>query len=372
MKIILTGAGGGHFYPLIAVAERVKEEAANEKIIDAEMYFLSDKPYNEELLKKKSIQFIKIPSGKMRLYFSIENIFDPIKTFFGFFVALYYMFKIYPDVVFTKGGYASIPVLFAAKILFIPIFMHESDSAPGKSNLLAGNFSKRIATSYLSAIKYFNPKKTAYTGQPIMEEYLPTAENLEKKKLSVDTNNKKTILVLGGSQGSEIINNIILESLSELLEKYNIIHQVGEKNFNKVKIASELLLKNNPNTENYNFFGSGDLAKYYEVSDLAVTRAGSSLFEFSAWGIPSIIIPITISNKNHQMENAYTFQKAGCSVVIEEVNLKKNLLLNMINSILENSTKYKEMQSSSLNSFKSGAAEAIAKEIVKIGLSHNY
>lgn len=372
MKIILTGAGGGHFYPLIAVAERVKEEAIAEKIIDAEMYFLSDKPYNEGLLKSKNIQFIKIPSGKMRLYFSLENFFDPIKSFFGFFVALYHLFRIYPDVVFTKGGYASIPVLFAAKVLFIPIFMHESDSAPGKSNLLAGKFSKRIATSYVSAINYFNPKKTAYTGQPIMEEYLPSKEILEKKKTTFDSGSKKTIFIQGASQGSETINNIVLESLPELLEKYNIIHQTGDLHINNIRIASELLLKNNPNKESYYFFGSGDLSKYYEVADLIISRAGSSLFEFAAWGIPSIVIPITISNKNHQMMNAYTFEKAGCSLVIEETNLKKNLLLNNINTILENQNKYSEMRSANLNSFKSGAAETIAKEIVKIGLSHNY
>jgi UDP-N-acetylglucosamine--N-acetylmuramyl-(pentapeptide) pyrophosphoryl-undecaprenol N-acetylglucosamine transferase len=250
--------------------------------------------------------------------------------------------------------------------------MHESDSVPGKSNLLAGKFSKRIATSYVSAVKYFNPKKTAYTGQPIMEEYLPTKEILEKKKSNFDSDSRKTIFIQGASQGSETINNIILESLPELLEKYNVIHQTGDLHVNNIKIASELLLKNNPNRENYHFFGSGDLSKYYEFADLIVSRAGSSLFEFAAWGIPSIVIPITISNKNHQMLNAYTFEKAGCSIVIEEANLKKGIFLNAIDSILEDKDKYEKMRFNNLNNFKSGAAELIAKEIIKIGLSHNY
>lgn len=377
MRVVLTGAGGGHFYPLIAVAERIKSEAEEQKIIDADIYFFSDKEYNKNLLDSKKIKFVRIPSGKIRLYFSIKNFFDPIKNIYGFFVALFKLFSIYPDVVFVKGGYASMPVVFAAKFLFIPIFVHESDTAPGKTNLLSAKFAKRVAVSYASAIKYFDSKKTAYTGQPIMQEYLPSKEMLQRKYInfknkSTSNNRKRNILIIGGSQGSEIINNILLEVLPELLEKYNVIHQVGENNIKNVEISSEIILKNNQNRDNYHYFSFGELSKYYESADLCITRAGSTLFELSAWGIPSIIIPITISNNNHQMKNAYTFEKAGCSIVIEEVNLRKNLLLNAINSILENDERYEAMQYNNLNNFKSGAAELIAKEIVKIGLSHNY
>lgn len=378
MRIVLTGAGGGHFYPLIAVAERVKKEAREQKIIDADIYFLSDKEYNKNLLDQKDIKFVKIPSGKLRLYFSFQNLIDPLKSFFGFFVALFQLFKIYPDVVFAKGGYASMPVVFAAKLLFIPIIAHESDSAPGRSNLITAKLAKRVAISYANAVKYFNIKKTAFTGQPIMQDYLPTKAQLEKKILDTKNdivhseNNKKNILVIGGSQGSEIINNTVLEALPELLEKYNIIHQVGDNNLKAVEIASEVLLKNNPNRKNYHFFPFGELSKYYESSHLCITRAGSTLFELSAWGIPSVIIPITNSNNNHQMINAYIFEKSGCSIVIEEINLKRNILINTIENILENKEKYKTLQLNNIENFKWGAAESIAKEIVKIGLSHNY
>ncbi len=373
MKIVLTGAGGGHFYPLIAVAERIERETQKEQIIDSEIFFFSDKEYNSSLLDSKNIKYVHIPAGKMRLYFSLENILDPIKSFFGFFVALYKLFSIYPDVVFAKGGYSSLPVIFAAKILSIPIFIHESDSAPGKTNLIAGKIAKRVAVSYLDAGKYFDIKKTAYTGQPVMQGYLPSKEKLEKKiNNPTSSNGRKNIFILGGSQGSETINNMILEALPDLVERYNIIHQVGENNFNKVKISSEIILKDNPNKENYHYFAFDDLSKYYEVADICVTRAGSSLFEMSAWGIPTIIIPITLSNNNHQMLNAYTFEKAGCSIVIEEANFKKGIFLNAIDSILENKDRYEKMRFNNLNNFKSGAAELIAKEIIKIGLSHNY
>lgn len=142
MKIILTGAGGGHFYPLIAVAEEIKIECEAQKIVDAEIFFMSDKPYDENLLKQKRISFIKIPAGKLRLYFSIQNIFDPFRSILGFFVAVYQLFKIYPDVVFAKGGYASMPVVLAARFLFIPIFVHESDSVPGKTNLFTSKLAE--------------------------------------------------------------------------------------------------------------------------------------------------------------------------------------------------------------------------------------
>ena len=375
MKIVFTGAGGGHFYPLIAVAEKIKEEVQIQRVFEAEMFFFSDKPYNQALLDKYNIKFQKIPAGKLRLYFSIENFFDPLKAIAGFFVALVKLFSIYPDVVFTKGGYASLPVVFAAKVLFIPIFLHESDSAPGKTNLISSRSAKRIAVSYASAARYFNEAKTAYTGQPIMKEYLPTKEILEKKYINFVNNftkkEKPTLLVLGGSQGSETINNVILESLKDLLMKYKIIHQVGENNLEKIKIASEVILKDDLNKGDYTFFGSGDLRNYFEMSDLCITRAGSTLFEISSWGIPSIIIPIAVSNNNHQLLNAYTFEKSGCGIVLEESNLRKNILLSMIDSVVSDRVRFETMRTNNINNFKSGGADIIAKEIVKIGLSHN-
>ncbi|MBP9765871.1 MAG: UDP-N-acetylglucosamine--N-acetylmuramyl-(pentapeptide) pyrophosphoryl-undecaprenol N-acetylglucosamine transferase [Candidatus Pacebacteria bacterium] len=376
MKIVFTGAGGGHFYPLIAVAEKIKEEVNEQKIFDAEMYFFSDKPYNQNLLDKYNIKFTHIPSGKLRLYFSLDNFFDPLKIIAGFFVALFKLFSIYPDLVFTKGGYASLPVVFAAKVLFIPVFLHESDSIPGKTNLITSKFAKRIAISYTLAAKYFDEKKTAYTGQPIISEYLPNINTLDKKHINFINNNAKkekpTLFILGGSQGSENINNLILESLKELLQKYKIIHQVGDANFEKIKIATNVILTEDPNRSNYTYFGSSDLANYFEEADICVTRAGSTLFEISSWGIPSIIIPITVSNNDHQMQNAYLFQKNGGSIVLEEGNLRKNILLNMIDSILNDKDRYESMRNNNLNNFKAGAADLIAKEIVKIGLSHNY
>jgi len=375
MKIVLTGAGGGHFYPLIAVAERIRQEVLQQKIIDAEMYFFSDQIYDETTLKENNISFIKIPAGKITVYFSFQNFLSPILALMGFLISLVRLFIIYPDLVFAKGGYSSFPVILAAKCLFIPVFIHESDSVPGRTTKLMGHFAQRIAVSYAAAVKYFDITKIAHTGQPIMKKYLPTAklleEKLERQKEYAKENIRRNILILGGSQGAEKINNLILENLPTLLEKYNVIHQVGQNNLSKIKIASEVILKDNIQKENYHYFAFDNLAKYYLQSDLCITRAGSTLFELSAWGIPSIIIPIAQSNGDHQRQNAFLFAGVGCSVIIEEINFTSNILLNNIDLIFSDQKKYIEMQNNNLKSFKAGAAEIIAKEIVKIGLSHN-
>ncbi len=148
MKILLTGGGtGGHFYPLIAIAEKLNERALNEKIIGLKLYYMSDKPYDKRMLFENSITYIQIPSGKMRTYFSVRNFFDMFTTAIGAFFGLLSMFFLYPDVVISKGGYAAFPAVFAAKLLRIPVIIHESDSSPGRLNIWTAKFAKRIAFS---------------------------------------------------------------------------------------------------------------------------------------------------------------------------------------------------------------------------------
>ncbi|HPN89357.1 MAG TPA: glycosyltransferase, partial [Candidatus Paceibacterota bacterium] len=156
MKILFTGGGtGGHFYPVIAVAEEVKRICTEQKIVAPELYFMSDKPYNERALSDNGLKFVPVQAGKIRRYFSLMNFFDVFKTIFGSIRAIFTLFSIYPDVVFGKGGYASFPGLLAARLLRIPVVIHESDSHPGRVTLWAGKFAKRIAVSYPEAAKYF-------------------------------------------------------------------------------------------------------------------------------------------------------------------------------------------------------------------------
>ena len=159
MKIIFTGGGtGGHFYPIIAVAQKVNQIIDKDKIIGAKLYYVSDSPYDKEMLLENGLLYEEVKAGKLRTYFSFKNVFDIFKMFFGTINAIYKIFSIYPDVVFGKGGYGSFPAILAARILRIPVVIHESDSVPGRVNKWAGHFAKKVAVSFKEAADYF-PKK---------------------------------------------------------------------------------------------------------------------------------------------------------------------------------------------------------------------
>src|SRR3989338_5993715 len=171
MKIVFTGGGsGGHFYPMIAVVQKVNQIIDNEHIIGAKLYYFSDSPYDKEMLVENRLLYEEIKTGKMRAYFSFRNFFDIFKIFFGSIIAIFKMFSIYPSVVFGKGGYASFPTIFAARILRIPVLIHESDSVPGRVNLWAGHFATKVAVSFAEATVYFPKKNVSWTGQPIKTE----------------------------------------------------------------------------------------------------------------------------------------------------------------------------------------------------------
>ncbi|MEY2703396.1 MAG: hypothetical protein RLY43_2035, partial [Bacteroidota bacterium] len=235
MRIVFTGGGtGGHFYPIIAVAQAIRKIIKENKLIEPQMYFLAPTPYNASALYDEGITFKKVSAGKLRLDDTTKNIFDIFPTTIGMIKALWTMFWIYPDVVFSKGGFGSVPVVFAARILGIPVIIHESDSSPGRANAWASKFAEKIAISYPEAAQYFDKEKVAWTGNPIRQEIKMKAAEGGHDFLNLSPQ-FKTILVLGGSQGAQRINHAILDVLPKLLEKYQIIHQTGAKNFDEVQ-----------------------------------------------------------------------------------------------------------------------------------------
>ncbi|ETB63750.1 TPA: UDP-N-acetylglucosamine--N-acetylmuramyl-(pentapeptide) pyrophosphoryl-undecaprenol N-acetylglucosamine transferase [Candidatus Nomurabacteria bacterium] len=373
MKIMLTGGGtGGHFYPLIAIAQKLNEVGDQEKIANLKIYYMSDAPYDERALFDNKIEFIKVETGKIRLYFSFKNISDIFKTISGVYKGFLKMFKIYPDVVISKGGYASFPAVLSAIILRIPIIVHESDSYPGKANLWASKFARRVAVSWPEAVEYLPKDKTALTGQPIRKEILKGDQNgaFEYFKLSPSI---PTILVIGGSQGAEKINDIILDSLPQLLNKYQIIHQTGPNNIIDVSSRAKLIMENNPYIERYvpiAFLNINTTKMSAGVSKLIISRAGSAIFEIASWGIPSILIPITKSNGNHQKKNAYNYARTGASKVIEEENLTPHVLISEIDRLLNDTKKLEEMKNKALAFSNPDASLMIAKEAIEIALTH--
>jgi UDP-N-acetylglucosamine--N-acetylmuramyl-(pentapeptide) pyrophosphoryl-undecaprenol N-acetylglucosamine transferase len=373
MKIIFTGGGsGGHFYPIISVVESIQKIAKEKKLLTPQMYFFGPSPYNQGLLYDHNVEYKKVAAGKVRRYFSLLNFFDLFKTTWGALGALLDVFDIYPDVVFSKGGYGSFPAVFAARLLRIPVFVHESDSVPGRANKWAGKFAARVAVSYKEAAPYFKEDKAVYTGQPILREKLMPIENGAAEFFGFDQS-IPTIFVLGGSQGSETINNAILDILPDLVKNFQIIHQTGQANIEMMKQSADAVLLDNPNKKRYKPFGymnNLEMGMAAGAAEVVISRAGSTIFEIASWAKPSIIIPIADSNGNHQVKNAFAYAGAGACSVIQEENLRSHILLAEIRRVVENKDISDKMTEGARNFFKPDAADQIARELLSIVLEH--
>lgn len=367
MKIVITGAGGGHFYPLMAVVERVRKEIFIQKLISPDIYFFSDKPYDEKILFDFQVKYVHTPAGKLRLYPALENVTGLFTTIYGCLLALVKLYNLYPDVVFAKGGYSSFPTLFAARLLSIPVIVHESDTVAGRTTAWAGKFASRIAISYPEATQFFDPSKIALTGQPIRDKLIPEP-NFTRV---YPTKERPVILVLGGSQGSQKINDAIIDTVPLLLEKYDIVHQTGINNSEEVKKMMLEKLKDHPFKEHYYSEGFLDMSLFYPKVDFVVTRAGSSMFEMALWKLPMLIIPIPKTISRDQMTNAYAFASRGLGSVLEEDNLQETIIAREIDRTLQDKNIYEQMVSH-MNVFDNSrnAATIIARELIRICLSH--
>ena len=374
MKIVFTGGGtGGHFYPIIAVAQKVNQIVDHENIIGAKLYYISDSPYDKEMLVENGLLYEEVNTGKLRTYFSFKNFLDVFKIIFGTINAIFKMFSIYPDVVFGKGGYASFPCILAARLLRIPTVIHESDSVPGRVNKWAGHFAQRVAVSFQEAAAYFPEKTVAWTGQPIraeIEHPAPQKEALAYFKLE---SNLPVILILGGSQGAELINNTILDALPRLVQSYQIIHQTGVNNFKTVSGRAEVVLTDDQYKLRYlsmPFLNSLAMKMAAGVATIIISRAGSTLFEIASWGVPSILVPFTESNADHAKKNAFNYARTGACNVIEEANMTANILSSEIERMIGDKSDYQKMAQSARAFSKPSAAEKIARALVDIALSH--
>jgi len=373
MRILFTGGGtGGHFYPIVSIAEELNSLTKEKKLLELELFFMSPTPYNPGVLFENGIIYKKNSAGKLRRYFSILNFFDLFKTGWGILVSIVQVYRLYPDVIFGKGGYASFPVLVAARILRIPVVIHESDTIPGRVNLWAGKFAKRVAVSYKDAAKYFRADTVAYTGQPIRKELREPITSGAREFLKIKEN-IPVILVLGGSLGAQKINDTVLESLKRLVEKYAVIHQTGKNNIREVEATAEVVLHDSLHKDRYKAFDYLNILAMRMaagISSIVISRAGSTISEIASWGLPSIIIPINEKVSRDQHSNAFAYARAGAAVVIEENNLTSNILLSEIERLLTNDIEREKMKLAAKAFYKPNAARLVAEEILKIALGH--
>lgn len=374
MKILLTGGGsGGHFYPIIAVAEALNKIAREEKLVDMKLYYMAPQPYDRQLLYDNGITFVKGTAGKSRQYFSILNFLDYFRTAWGIVRAVLSIYRVYPDVIFSKGGYVSFPAMVAARLLRIPVIIHESDSAPGRVNVWSGKFANRIAISYPEAAEFFPTEKIALTGNPIRDELSHAVREGSHDFLNLDQS-IPVVLVLGGSQGSQVINETLLDALPQLVTKYQVIHQAGDANIKIVKETARIVLDRSDFKTRYrpmDHLDSLALRMSAGAADIIITRAGSTLFEIALWGVPAVIIPITNSNADHQRKNAYNYARTGAAVVIEETNLTPNILVSEIDRLMDDFEARQKMKAAALAFAKTDAAKTIAKQVLLVALEHD-
>ncbi len=377
MTIAFTGGGtGGHFYPIIAIAEALHDLVREQQLIDPKLYFLAPDPFDEKALFENGIAYIKIPAGKVRRYASISNFFGFFVTIMGTISAFFVLFRLYPDVVVSKGGYGSVPTVLAAWLLGIPVVIHESDAKPGRANLMAGKFAKKIAISFESAAQYF-PKKQqnriARTGIPIRKALMRTEVEGARELLGLDPA-VPTILILGGSQGAVRINEAVISGLPELVSFSNIIHQTGLANFKDVEAVSKVALADSPHASRYhpfNYLSEVTLQRAAGVANLVISRAGAtSIAEIGLWKKPAILIPIPETISHDQRTNAYAYAGTGAAVVLEENNLTPHILASEAKRIVNDTALAKKMGESAAGFTDPDAARILASAILGIALTH--
>ncbi len=337
-KIILTGGGtAGHVTPNIALIPKLREEGY-------EIHYIgSYDGIEKKLIENLDIPYYGISSGKLRRYLDIKNLSDPFKVIKGLSQARRILGKLKPDVVFSKGGFVSVPVVLAAKSRKIPCIIHESDMTPGLANKICIPCSIRVCTNFPETMQHIPSGKAVLTGSPIRDELFHGDRN---KGLSFCNFNdrKPVLLIIGGSLGATAINDAVHSILPKLLEKYQVIHLCG-----KGKLDNSL-----KNTKGYIQFEyiQDELCDLMAAADVIISRAGANaICEILALRKPNVLIPLSAeASRGDQILNAASFEKQGYSIVIQEKDINDEKLLNAVNEAYQDSAKYvKAMKRSQLN-----------------------
>ena len=379
MKMVLVGGGsGGHFYPLIAVAEALEDITAERKLIEPELMYIGPPPFDQASLLEHNISYRPMSAGRLRRYPSIYNILDMFRTMIGVVRSIFQLFSLYPDVIFSSGSFAAFPTLYAARILRIPVVIYDADAMPGRVSLWSAKFATWIAVAHPDAVEHFPQRvrdRIARTGHPIRKEIETPTKEGGYEFLKLDPN-VPVIFIVGGSQGAVAINNTVLDALPEMVKGMNIVHQAGTANVDEVEQVAALILKNSDYATRYRVFGLLNtlaLRMTAGVASLIVSRAGSgTIFEIASWGIPAILVPIPEDVSHDQTENAFSYARAGAAVVMEQRNLKPHLLMAEIDRLLADAALRTKMAEAARAFARPQAARTIAQILVETALPHEH
>lgn len=346
--IVLTGGGSaGHVTPNMAIIREL-----DIKMWDIH-YIGSHSGIEKELIEKIDVPYHGISSGKLRRYMSMKNAGDIFRVMKGCLEARKTLKKIRPSLVFSKGGFVSVPVIVAASTLKIPTLIHESDITPGLANKISQRFASKIFTSFEEATHYFPAHKAQHIGSPIRREIL--TGSLEKGLRFLDFNKRKPVLtIMGGSLGAKRINEVVRNSLNDLIKDFQIVHLCG-----KGQVDSSL--QQIPQYRQFEYVHD-ELADILAATDFVITRGGSNaIFEFLSLKIPMLIIPLSLQqSRGDQILNAKSFVKSGYANMLEEENLTEESLLLQLNELQNKRT---EMKKNMNTTIKNDALTILLNEI---------
>lgn len=323
-RIILTGGGtAGHVTPNIALIPKLRELGYDIQ------YIGSYNGIEKELIEPFGIPYHGISSGKLRRYFSLQNFTDPFRVIKGFGEARKLIKSLKPDVIFSKGGFVSVPVVLAGKRCKVPVIIHESDMTPGLANKLAIPSAVKVCCNFPETLDALPEGKAVLTGSPIRQELL-TGDKDAARKLCAFTDEKPVILVIGGSLGAVAVNEAVRAALPELLKQFQIIHLCG-----KGKVDHSL-----KEIKGYCQFEyiKNELRDLFALADVVISRAGANaICELLALRKPNLLIPLSArASRGDQILNAHSFERQGFSLVIEEEQITNATLLDAVHNLYEN------------------------------------
>jgi UDP-N-acetylglucosamine--N-acetylmuramyl-(pentapeptide) pyrophosphoryl-undecaprenol N-acetylglucosamine transferase len=334
-KIVMTGGGtAGHVTPNIALMPALKE--AGYEIT----YIGSYQGMEKNLIETQGIPYYGISSGKLRRYFDLKNFTDPFKVLKGYGEAIRLMKQIKPDIVFSKGGFVSVPVVLAAKHCHIPAIIHESDITPGLANRIAVRGAKKVCCNFPETMKYLPEGKAVLTGSPIRQELFLGNADAARALCRIPDASKPVLLIVGGSSGSKVINDAVRAALPELLEQFYLIHLCGNGNLDSSldSVTGYTQME----------YANKELPDIFALADLVISRAGAnSICELLALRKPNILIPLSAAaSRGDQILNANSFQKQGFSYVLEEETLSKETLLDAVHTVYDRRDAYRKAMES--------------------------
>ena len=322
--IVFTGGGtAGHVTPNMALIDSFKKDGLTMA------YIGSTEGIEKKLIEEMQIPYYAIQTGKLRRYLTWQHLFEPFKMMMGIFQSFFILNRLSPQVVFSKGGFVSFPVVFSAWMKGIPVVAHESDMTPGLANKISMPFVKKFCVNFPDAAKFFrDPKHVFVTGTPVREVIL-TGTKQQGLALTGFNAEKPVLMVMGGSMGARKINACVRSCLPNLLKTYQVVHLCGKGNIDES-------LQNQNGYAQYQFLGGDKLAHVFALSDMVISRSGAnSLYELLTLAKPHILIPLSKeASRGDQIDNAAYFEKQGVSVVIQEQQLSDKTLLAAIERIM--------------------------------------